>query len=61
MRAVVFDQAFMFAYSARPGTYAARCLADDVLQPRLTIRDGALDLKEADRAEVCIEKLQALP
>jgi tRNA-2-methylthio-N6-dimethylallyladenosine synthase len=30
MRAVVFDQAFMFAYSARPGTYAARCLTDDV-------------------------------
>jgi tRNA-2-methylthio-N6-dimethylallyladenosine synthase len=30
MRAVVFDQAFMFAYSARPGTYAARRLADDV-------------------------------
>ncbi|MCX7008987.1 MAG: o-succinylbenzoate synthase [Kiritimatiellaeota bacterium] len=38
-----------------------RCLADDVLLPRLTIRDGALDLTEADRAEVCVEKLQELP
>jgi O-succinylbenzoate synthase len=38
-----------------------RCLADDVLHPRLTIRNGVLDLAEADRAEVCIEKLQALP
>jgi len=38
-----------------------RCLADDVLQPRLTICDGVLDLAEADRAEVCIEKLQELP
>ena len=37
-----------------------RCLADDVLQPRLTIHDGALDLQEADCAEVCAEKLQAL-
>jgi O-succinylbenzoate synthase len=38
-----------------------RCLADDVLQPRLTIRDGALDLLEADHAEVCFGKLQVLP
>ena len=38
-----------------------RCLADDVLQPRLTIRDGALDLAEADRAKVCVEELQELP
>ncbi len=38
-----------------------RCLADDVLLPRLTIRDGALDLAEADRAKVCVEKLQELP
>ena len=38
-----------------------RCLADDVLRPRLTIRDGALDLQEADKAEVCVDKLQVLP
>ena len=37
-----------------------RCLAADVLQPRLTIRDGMLDLAEAERAEVCVEKLQEL-
>jgi tRNA-2-methylthio-N6-dimethylallyladenosine synthase len=30
MREVEFDQAFMFAYSPRPGTYAARALEDDV-------------------------------
>ncbi|MCK4413645.1 MAG: tRNA (N6-isopentenyl adenosine(37)-C2)-methylthiotransferase MiaB [Candidatus Eisenbacteria sp.] len=30
MGAVEFDQAFMFAYSPRPRTYAARKLADDV-------------------------------
>jgi len=30
MRAVEFDQAFMFAYSPRPGTLAARAMADDV-------------------------------
>ena len=38
-----------------------RYLADDVLQPRLMIRDGVLDLAEADCAEVCVEKLQELP
>ena len=38
-----------------------RCLAADVLQPRLAIRDGALDLEEADCAEVCIGNLQAVP
>jgi len=38
-----------------------RCLAADVLQPRLAIHDGALDLSEADRAEVCIGNLQAMP
>lgn len=30
MRAVEFDAAFLFAYSPRPGTYAARALPDDV-------------------------------
>ena len=30
MREVGFDQAFMFKYSERPGTYAAKRLADDV-------------------------------
>lgn len=30
MRAVEFDAAFLFAYSERPGTYAARRLPDDV-------------------------------
>jgi tRNA-2-methylthio-N6-dimethylallyladenosine synthase len=33
MREVRFDQAFMFAYSARRGTHAARCLTDDVAPP----------------------------
>jgi tRNA-2-methylthio-N6-dimethylallyladenosine synthase len=33
MRQVEFDQAFMFAYSPRPGTYAARFLEDDVPPP----------------------------
>ncbi len=30
MREVMFDSAFMFAYSERPGTYAARHMEDDV-------------------------------
>ena len=30
MREVGFDQAFMFKYSERPGTYAAKRLVDDV-------------------------------
>jgi tRNA-2-methylthio-N6-dimethylallyladenosine synthase len=30
MREVCFDSAFMFKYSERPGTFAARRLADDV-------------------------------
>lgn len=30
MRWVPFDSAFMFYYSERPGTYAAKCLDDDV-------------------------------
>ena len=38
-----------------------RCLADDVLEPRLILRDGALDLQEAGRAKVCLDKLQVLP
>ena len=38
-----------------------RCLADDVLLPRLAIRNGTLDLQEANRAEVCVDKLQVLP
>jgi O-succinylbenzoate synthase len=37
-----------------------RCLADDVLLPRLAIRDGMLDLVEAERAQVCVGKLQVL-
>jgi len=30
MEEVQFDMAFMFRYSERPGTYAHRCLPDDV-------------------------------
>lgn len=33
MEAVRYDHAFMFAYSERPGTYAARKFSDDVPEP----------------------------
>lgn len=32
MRAVVYDSAFMFKYSERPGTYAAKKLPDDIAE-----------------------------
>ena len=38
MRAVGFDSAFMFKYSERPGTYAAKRLADDVSEEIKTKR-----------------------
>jgi tRNA-2-methylthio-N6-dimethylallyladenosine synthase len=48
MRAVVFDQAFMFAYSARPRTYAARCLTDDVPEDLKRRRlEEMIDLQES--------------
>jgi O-succinylbenzoate synthase len=48
------------APSVAMGFDTYRCLADDVLQPRLTIRDGRLDLAVAERSQVCVEKLQEL-
>ena len=52
MRRVRFDQAFMFAYSPRAGTYAARRLSDDVAPERKRARlEAMIALQETHARE----------
>ncbi len=52
MREVMYDSAFMFRYSERPGTYAARHLPDDVpLEEKLSRLDEMIHLQTRISAE----------